>query len=111
MSLEKPLKELLIHQIRQRLSKIKQDLEPLASPPPDLKIKSYGITIGYMDILIEREIDNERINKWKNLIEEGNKLIIIVSKEEKLKITEILWKEGLAEKISIGTYEINLFLP
>ncbi len=111
MSLEKYLKELLIHQIRQRLSKIKQDLEPLQSSPPDLIIKSYGMTIGYMDILIEKEIDPERITKWKNLIKEGNKLIIIVPKEEKLKITEILWREGLAEKISMGTYEINLSLP
>lgn len=111
MSMEKHLKELLIHQLKQRLSKIKQDLECLSEPPPDLKIISYGMVIGYIDIITEKEINPDRIAQWKKLISQGNKLTIIIPKEEKLKITETLWKEGLAEKVSVGTYEINLFLP
>lgn len=111
MSLEKHLKELLIHQIKQKLIKIRQDIEPVPEPPPDLKILSYGIVIGFIDIITEKEISFNRIDKWKNLLSQGNKLIILIPKEEKLKITENLWKEGIAEKVSIGTYEINLFLP
>lgn len=111
MNMEKHLKEFLIHQLKQKLHRIKQDLEPLQETPPDLKIVSYGMVIGYMDIITEKEINLERIEKWKKLLSQGNKLTIIIPKEEKLKITEILWKEGLAEKISVGTYEINLFLP
>lgn len=111
MSLEKHLKELLIQQIKQKLSKIKQDIEPVPEPPPDLKILSYGIVIGFIDIVTEKEISLHRIDKWKNLLSQGNKLIILIPKEEKLKITEDLWKEGIAEKVSIGTYEINLLLP
>lgn len=111
MNQQKYLKELLTYHLKQKLSKVKQDLEPFPSPPPDLTMKSYGLTLGYIDIVTEKEIEPERIAKWKNILTEGNKLIIIVPKEEKVKITETLWKEGLAEKISIGTYEINLFLP
>lgn len=111
MSIEKHLKQLLIHQLRQRLSRVKQDLETLSEPPPDAKIISYGIVVGYLDIVTEKEIDPERLSRWKSLVSQGSKLIIIVSKEEKLKITDLLWKEGLAEKVSVGTYEINLFLP
>lgn len=111
MSMEKFLKELLIHQLKQRLDKIKQDLEPLSDPPPDLKIMSYGMVIGYIDIITEKEIKPDRIAQWKKLLSQGNKLTIIIPKEEKLKITETLWKEGIAEKVSIGFYEMNLFLP
>lgn len=111
MTFEEILKELLIYKLRQKLNKIKQDLEPLEKPPPDLKILSYGIIIGYLDILTEKEISQSRVEKWREIISKGDKLILIVSKEQKLEITELLWKEGIAEKISIGTYEINLFLP
>lgn len=111
MSTEKYLKELLIHQLKQRLARIGQELEPVTEPPPDLKIMSYGMVIGYIDIITEKDINPDRIAKWKEIVSKGNKLIILIPKEEKLKITETLWKEGLAEKVSIGTYEINLFLP
>ncbi len=111
MSMEKHLKELLIHHLKQKLIKVKQDLELVQEPPPDLKILSYGMTIGYIDIITEKEINPDRIEKWKKLISDGNKLVILLPKEEKLKITELLWKEGLAEKVSVGTYEISLFLP
>lgn len=111
MSIEKHLKDLLIYHIKHKLSKLQQTIEHLKETPPDLKILSYGIVIGYIDIITENEIKPERIEKWKNLTNQGNKLIIIVPKDQKLKITELLWIEGLAEKVSIGVYEINLFLP
>ncbi len=111
MSTEKYLKELLIQQLKQKMSRTGQDLAPVEEPPPDLKIMSYGMVIGYIDIVTEMDINPDRIAKWKGIVLKGNKLIILVPKEEKLKITETLWKEGLAEKVSIGTYEINLFLP
>ncbi|MCS7214885.1 MAG: hypothetical protein RMI30_04145 [Thermodesulfovibrio sp.] len=111
MSLEKFLKDFLIFQIKQKLDKIKQEIKRFDNPPPDLVILSYGIVIGYMDIVTEKEISSERINRWKELIYAKNKLIIIIPKEEKLKIMEILWKEGIAEKVSIGTYEVNISLP
>ncbi len=111
MKIEQYLKEFLLYHLKQRLSKVKQDLEPVPEPPPDLKIVSYGMVVGYIDIITENEIDSVRVERWKKLILEGNKLILIIPKEEKLRITEILWKEGLAEKVSVGTYEINLLLP
>ncbi|MDI1472075.1 MAG: hypothetical protein QMD43_01870 [Thermodesulfovibrio sp.] len=111
MNMEKHLKELLTYYLKQKLNKLQQQIEPVENPPPDLKILTYGMTLGYMDIITEKEIMPEKINKWKEIISEGNKLIILIPKEEKLKITELLWKEGIAERVSIGTYEINLFLP
>uniref|UniRef100_A0A7C4AII9 Uncharacterized protein n=1 Tax=Thermodesulfovibrio aggregans TaxID=86166 RepID=A0A7C4AII9_9BACT len=111
MSVEKHLKELLIYHLKQKLGRLQQDLEPEQKPPPDLKILSYGMVIGYIDIITEKEVFQERIEKWKDLISHGNKLIIVVPKDEKLRITELLWKEGIAEKVSIGTYDVVLTLP
>ncbi|MEN2985857.1 MAG: hypothetical protein ABDH16_04300 [Thermodesulfovibrionaceae bacterium] len=111
MSIEKHLKELLIHQLRQKLSKLKQDVELVENPPPDLKIMSYGVVLGYIDVVTEKTVSNQRVKRWKELVFSGEKLTVLLSKEEKLKITEILWKEGIAEKVSIGTYEIVLLLP
>lgn len=111
MSVEKHLKELLIYYLKQKLGRLQQELEPAQTPPPDLKILSYGMVIGYIDIITEKEVFQERIDRWKELLSQGNKLIIVVAKDERLKLTEILWKEGIAEKVSIGTYEIVLTLP
>jgi len=111
MSMEKYLKELIIYHLKQKLGRLQQELEYTQEPPPDLKILSYSMIIGYIDIVTEKEITSERINKWRQMISEGYKLTIVVPKDEKLKITEVLWKEGITEKVSIGTYEINLFLP
>lgn len=111
MNTEKSLKEILINQVEQKLIKLQQKVEPLSESPPDLKIISYGLTIGFIDIVTEKDLKPERIAKWKNIISRGEKLIILIPKEDKLKIAEMLWKEGIAEKVSIGTYEINLFLP
>lgn len=111
MSVEKHLKTLLIHQIKQKLAKTGSQVEVFNEPPPDLKILSYGMTIGYIDIVTEKEIESNRIEKWKSLIEHGSKLTILCAKEEKIKVADLLWKEGLVEKISIGTYDIILTLP
>lgn len=111
MNEEKILKDYIIHKLKLRLQRLKQDIEPYPTPPPDLKIQSYGITIGYVDIIVESDIPNHRIEKWKELVSKGDKLILIVSKEQKLKLTEQIWKAGIAEKVSIGTYEFTLLLP
>lgn len=111
MNEAKILKDFIIQQLRLKLHRIKQDIEPFPSPPPDLKIQSYGITVGYIDIVVEPEVSTQRIEKWKEIVASGEKLILIISKADKLKITELLWREGVAEKISIGTYEFNLLLP
>ncbi|MEJ5228087.1 hypothetical protein [Thermodesulfovibrio sp.] len=111
MTKQNQLKELIIAQLKQKLGKVKQDIELVKEPPPELKITSYGMTVGYIDIITESELTENRINLWKEAVKKGEKLTIIVPKEQKLKITELLWKEGVAEKISIGTYELTLLLP
>lgn len=105
------LKDYIIHQLKLKLQRMKQDVESYPDPPPDLKIQSYGMTIGYIDIIVEPDITNQRMEKWKELVSKGEKLILIVSREQKLKVTDLILREGIAEKVSIGTYEFALFLP
>jgi hypothetical protein len=35
----------------------------------------------------------------------------MISKEMKVKVTELLWAKGLMDKVSIGTYEIPIKMP
>ena len=54
MSMEKYLKELIIYHLKQKLGRLQQELEYTQEPPPNLKILSYRVIIGYIDIVTEK---------------------------------------------------------
>jgi hypothetical protein len=41
----------------------------------------------------------------------GAKLILMIPKEMKVKVTELLWAKGLMDKVSTGIYEISIKMP
>jgi len=78
---------------------------------PDIILTSYGITVGLMQVETEETLeDKERIMLWKKLVSLGPRLILMVPHHMKAKVTEILWNEGLAGKVSIATYELVIHL-
>ncbi len=74
---------------------------------PDLILASHGITVALMEVETEETLkDRNRPRVWKELAGLGPKLILMIPAHAKAKVTEMLWREGLAGKVSIATYDI-----
>lgn len=78
---------------------------------PNMILGNHGMTLALLEIETEESISQKCIEKWKALSKLGLKLIIMVPKEMKVKVTELIWDEGLVSKVSIGTYEIAIKMP
>lgn len=78
---------------------------------PDLILGNYGITLAILEVETEGSISKERMSEIKTLSNLGVKLILMVPKDMKNSVVEMLWKEGIAAKVSVGTYEVNINLP
>jgi hypothetical protein len=78
---------------------------------PDLILSSYGLVMGIIEVETESTLTLENAQKWKKLLHQGARLIIIVPERSKAHITDILWQVGIAQYVSIGTYDIRLSMP
>ncbi|HDH04970.1 MAG TPA: hypothetical protein ENH01_04555 [Nitrospirae bacterium] len=56
-------------------------------------------------------INPEQANEWKTLSGLGAKLVLMVPKASKARVIDLLWKQGLADKVSVGSYDINISMP
>ncbi|MCX7793824.1 MAG: hypothetical protein N2257_05415 [Thermodesulfovibrionales bacterium] len=78
---------------------------------PDLIISAQGMVISVIEVETEETLSEQKVTEWKRLVDSGIKLTVVVPKTEKVKLTDMLWNNGLAGKIGIGTFEININLP
>lgn len=120
MSETKLIHDIIVNSLKKRLSRefpdIKINLYEEKSHAfkdlyPDIIISSHCMVISIIEVETEDTLSEQKINDWKRLIEQGIKLTVVVPKTEKVKITDMLWSNGLAGRIGIGTYEININLP
>lgn len=108
---ERLLRELIIELLKKRLSREYKEIKINLSGSPDLILSNHGFTVATVQVESESDITSERSEIWKQLIQDGSKLIIMVPKDEKVKTMEILWNKGIADKVSVGTYEIAVKIP
>jgi hypothetical protein len=78
---------------------------------PDLILGNHGMVLALMEVETEKSITPEQAEEWKKLAGLGAKLILMVPRASKAKIIELLWKQGLADKTSVGSYELNVSMP
>jgi len=78
---------------------------------PDLILGNHGLVLAIMEVETEGSITPAKANEWKELSGLGAKLIIMVPKALRAKVLDLLWKAGIADKVSVGTYEININMP
>ncbi|RME69043.1 MAG: hypothetical protein D6778_01040 [Nitrospirae bacterium] len=78
---------------------------------PDLVLSEHGFVLAAVEVETEGTITEESAKKWKAIVESGTKLILMVPAAVKKKTTELLWEEGLADKVSVGTYELKINMP
>jgi hypothetical protein len=78
---------------------------------PDLILGNHGLVLAIMEVETEGSITKEKANEWKTLSGLGAKLILMVPRTSKAKVIDLLWKQGIADKASVGSYEINISMP
>jgi len=78
---------------------------------PDLILMNHGMVLAIMEVETEGSITQEKADQWKTLSGLGAKLILMIPKASKAKIIDLLWKKGLADKTSVGSYEISVAMP
>lgn len=78
---------------------------------PDVILSNHGMVLAIMEVETGGSITPEKAEQWKTLSGLGAKLVLMVPKFTKAKVIDLLWKQGLAGKASVGTYEINVSMP
>lgn len=111
MDNERLLHDLIVDLLIHRLSKDYKEIKVNPSGDPDLILSNHGLILALMEVETESSINPDRAEKWKEMFQPGSKLVLIVPKSAKMKVTELLWQNGIADKISLGTYEVVINIP
>ncbi len=78
---------------------------------PDLILGNHGMVLAVMEVETEKTVTPKKAEEWKKLAGLGAKLIVMVPKASKAKVVELLWKEGIADKAAVGSFEFNVNMP
>lgn len=120
MKNEKLIHDWMISYLNEKLSKSydkvmsnpgEEKLNEFKGHYPDLILSNHGLIMAIMEVETEGSITQEKADQWKTLSGLGAKLILMVPKTAKARVIELLWKQGLADKASVGSYELTVTMP
>jgi len=120
MDNDKLIHDWLVTYLKQRLSRDYKDINinlegerknEFKGHYPDLILGNHGMVLAVMEVETEKSITPEKADEWKALSELGIKLILMVPGALKAKVVDLLWKRGIADKVAVGNYEINVRMP
>ncbi len=119
MNNEKLIHDWMVSHLKQRLRKnydeirinLGEEKNEFNGHHPDVIMGNHGMVVAIMEVETEGSITEERAGMWKTLSGLGAKLILMVPKVSKAKVIDLLWKQGLADKASVGSYEISVSMP
>ncbi len=119
MDEERLIHDWLVRTLRTRLSReyreIKDNLggekNEFKGCYPDLILGNHGMVLAVVVVETEHSINREKALQWKTLSEAGTKLILMVPKRTVKDVTGLLWEASIADRVSIGTYDITINMP
>jgi len=112
--------ELILGQVKRKLSRTYKDISTNTKGEkkaayegfyPDMVLGNHGIALALLEVETADSISEKQADNWKSLSGLGLKLILMIPKDQKVRVTDLLWSKGLMDKISIGTYEISVQMP
>lgn len=111
MDNEKLLHDLIVDYLRQRLSKEYKEIKINPSGSPDMILANHGLTLALVEVETENSITTEKADEWKEMAQQGSKVILMVPKHARVKAMELLWQKGVADRVGVGSYEIAINMP
>jgi hypothetical protein len=111
MESEKLLHDLIVERLRRKFSAQYKEIQVNAGGCPDLILANHGLTLAVVEVETETTVTPEKAAQWKEMAGAGRKLILMVPKNAKVRAMELLWKEGIADRVGVGSYEIAITMP
>lgn len=120
MSNEKPIHDWVVSYLEKKLSRDYNDIQvnlgeekkaEFSGYYPDLILGNQGMVLAVMEVETERDITPEKADEWKKISGKGVKLYLMIPGALKSKTMDLLWKAGIVDKVSIGTYDITIRMP
>ncbi|MCE5312687.1 MAG: hypothetical protein LLF86_05990 [Nitrospiraceae bacterium] len=111
MDREKLIHDLIVEHMMQKFSKEYSSITLNPEGSPDLSLANHGLTMALVEVETDSSITQLKAEAWKAMAESGNRLILMVPKASKVRVTELLWDMGIMDKVKIGTYEIVINMP
>ncbi|MEW5745920.1 MAG: hypothetical protein AB1805_10860 [Nitrospirota bacterium] len=111
MANERLLHDLVVDHLRYRLAREYGEITVNPSGTPDLTLASHGLVLALVEVETESTITPEKAAAWKTLAQPGTKLILMVPKHARVKVMELLWQQGVADRVSVGTYDLAITMP
>ncbi|MBF0505404.1 MAG: hypothetical protein HQL09_01090 [Nitrospirae bacterium] len=102
---------LIIDHLKRRFRREYSEIKVNAAGDPDLTLSNHGLVLAVVEVETESSITPEKAGKWKDLAQPGTKLILMVPKSARVKVMEILWQKGIADRVGVGTYDIAITMP
>ncbi len=102
---------LIINHLKHRFRKEYSEIKVNPGGDPDLTLSNHGLLLAVVEVETENSITREKAEKWKDLAQPGTKLILMVPKSSRVKVMEILWQKGIADRVGVGTYDIAITMP
>ncbi|MBF0537434.1 MAG: hypothetical protein HQL03_04175 [Nitrospirae bacterium] len=78
---------------------------------PNLILKNLGMVMAVVEVETEDSITVDKVKQWKEILQKGIRLIVMVPERSKAKTTSLLWDAGIAEEVSVGSYDIKINMP
>jgi hypothetical protein len=111
MDNEELMHDLIIDRLRRKFAREYKEIRVNREGDPDIALSNHGLTIAVVEVETENSITPEKAKIWRELSRSGSKLILIVPHNSKAKTMELLWEQGIADKVGIGSYEIKITMP
>jgi len=75
---------------------------------PDVVFINYELVTQIVEVEMADNINEDRIEHWKKMSDLGAQLVILVPKESEKKMRNISFDSGLAAKVKIGTFDVDI---
>jgi len=112
--------EIILDQVKRKLSRTYKEIRTNTRGEkkaeyegfyPDMILGNHGMALALLEVETADSISEKQADTWKALSGLGLKLVLMVPKDQKVRVTDLLWSKGLMDKISIGTYDISVQMP
>ena len=116
---EKLMHDFVVRTLKSKLARDYKDIRENTGGPihelsgyyPDIIFGNHGLVLGAMEVETETTLSAEKAAEWKALATSGNKLVLMVPKKSVKRVTDLLWDAGVADRVSIGTYDMVIQMP
>ncbi len=75
---------------------------------PDVVFINYEQVTQIVEVEMADNINEDRIEHWKKMSDLGAQLVILVPKGSEKKMRNISFDSGLAAKVKIGTFDVDI---